>query len=214
MKSRRAEIGFGVTLALALLACAPLIAQSTQTPANQQPYTGQPAYPVYQGQGTAGGDPSVIAQTTFSDQSFVRQVLSHGAIQVQLGRLAQQKSQSEDVKQYGRQVIEVRTRVDERLKFLGDRLGLTNFTGPSKRGQALVAKLETLTGTQFDEEYIKANLMEYRRALHRFKMEARLSEDTNLQKAAEEGAESIEQGLGTIEMIAQAHKVTLEERKQ
>src|ERR1700679_518353 len=59
---------------------------------------------------------------SFADQAFVKSVMERDAAEEQLGQLAQQKSQSDDVKQLGQKTAEDRTLLDSRFKVLAKSL--------------------------------------------------------------------------------------------
>lgn len=73
-----------------------------------------------------------------------------------------------------------------------------------------MAKLEGLSGQQFDEEYIKAMVKDHRQNLKEFKGEAQMAQDPSVKQAAEQGASVISQHLQMIEQIAQNHNVAIE----
>src|SRR5260370_11048885 len=75
----------------------------------QQPNMPNQQHPRTPTTGTMGPDTSLANQQAMADQAFVRKALEGGAAEVQLGRLAQQKSQSDDVKQFGQKMVEDHT---------------------------------------------------------------------------------------------------------
>jgi len=98
---------------------------------------------------TPGGQPSM------ADQAFIRQMFESDAVEVQLGQLAQEKSQSDDVKQFAEKMVENRKRLDDQLSTLAKHLDVSQPKGPDKKSKQEIAKLQTLSGQQFDEEYIR-----------------------------------------------------------
>src|SRR5258708_27833189 len=170
---------------------------------NQQPTTPST--------GTMNPDSSLASQQAIADQSFVRKALEGGAAEVQLGQLAQQKSQSDDVKQFGQKMVEDHTQLgDQMMKPIAKQLGVKEPKGPSKKDKELIAKLEGLSGQQFDEEYIKAMLKDHKQDLKEFKDEAKMAQHPNIKQAAQQGAGMISQHLQLIEQIAQNHNVATE----
>lgn len=205
-----------------LLAGATVMAQDPsgggmqQQPQSQSPgpQTGQPgagpgAQPMPGGQGS--GVPSNAPPV--ADQAFVRAVLESDATEVQLGQLAQQKSQSEDVKQFGQKMIENRKRLDDQLAPLAKQLDVSEPKGPNKKTKQEIAKLQTLSGPQFDQEYIRVVEKAHEKDVKNFKAEAQSAQDPNVQRAAQLDAPVIEQHLQAIQQIAQAHNVQTESKK-
>jgi putative membrane protein len=171
----------------------------------QQP--NMPTQPTNPSTGTMGPDNSLATQQASADQAFVRKALEGGATEVQLGQLAQQKSQSEDVKQFGQKMVEDHTQLGEQMKPIAQQLGVKEPKGPSKKDKQLIAKLEGLSGPQFDEAYIQAMIKDHKEDLKEFKNEAQSASNQNVKQAAQQGAGVISQHLQMIEQIAQNHNV-------
>ncbi len=176
--------------------------------AGQQPGA-QPGQPPYAGMpGMNPGNPPSVA-----DQAFVRSVFESDAAGVELGQLAATKSQSDDVKQFGEKMADIRKKLDDQLKPLAKSLGVSEPKGPTKKDKQLIASLEGMSGTQFDEEYIKAVVKDHQNDVKNFKSAAQSAQDPNVQQTAKMDAPVIEQHLEAIEQIAQAHNVQAEEKK-
>src|SRR5260370_8749388 len=112
--------------ASALLAGVTAVAQTQPGDAGQQSNLPgpQPASPTM---GSSGMDTG--SQQAIIDQSFVRKALEGGSAEVQLGQLAQQKSQSDDVKQFGQKMVQDHTQLcDQLMKPLAKHLRVTNPT--------------------------------------------------------------------------------------
>jgi putative membrane protein len=175
------------------------------TPGQQQPNVPN-QQPITPGTGTTGPD-SLANQQAIADQAFVRKALEGGAAEVQLGQLAQQKSQSNDVKQFGQKMVEDHTQLSEQMKPIAQQLGVKEPKGPSKKEKQLMAKLEGLSGPQFDEAYIQAMVKDHKDDLREFKDEAQTAQNQNVKQAAQQGAGVISQHLQMIQQIAQSHNV-------
>jgi putative membrane protein len=171
----------------------------------QQP--NMPTQPTNPSTGTMGTDNSLANQQASIDQAFVRKALEGGATEVQLGQLAQQKSQSQDVKQFGQKMVEDHTQLGEQMKPIAQQLGVKEPKGPSKKDKQLIAKFEGLSGPQFDEAYIQAMVKDHKEDLKEFKDEAQSALNQNVKQAAQQGAGVISQHLQMIEQIAQSHNV-------
>jgi putative membrane protein len=196
-----------------LLVGAMALAQTQPGGGVQQPMSNQTAnqHPGQETSPSAG----MIANNgaSFADQAFVKSIFESDAAEVQLGQLAQQKSQSPDVKQLGQSMVENRTKLDEQLKPIADKLSVAKPKELSKKDRELVAKLEALSGTQFDEEYIKAVAKDNHKDVKDFKSEGDSAQDPNLQQVAKQDASVLAEHLQAVEQIAQTHNVPIEEKK-
>jgi putative membrane protein len=162
---------------------------------------------------TSPMDAGMANAQSLDDQDFVRKALQGGDAEVQLGQLAQQKSQSEDVKQFAQKMVHDHTELgDKVMKPVAQQLGVKEPKGISKKGKQLVASLNQLSGPQFDQEYIKAMVKDHKQDLKDFKSEAEMSQNPTVKKAAEVGENLISQHLQLIEQIAQKHNVEAENK--
>jgi len=194
--------------ALALVAGATLSAAQTAGGAMPQtmsrPQTSQTA------QDAATSNPDSTSPQSLNDRDFVHKALQGGSAEIQLGQLAAQKSQSEDVKQFGEKMVHDHSQMaDQMMKPLAKQLGVSEPKGLSKQDKNLLATLEKLSGTEFDQTYIKAMVKDHQQDLKDFREEASMSQDPNVKKAAEQGQTVISEHLQMIEQIAQKHGVAM-----
>ena len=176
----------------------------------QQPTPGTaPGYPGAQPMpGSGPGGPANPA--SMADQAFIRQMLESDAVEVQLGQMAQEKSQSDDVKQFAEKMVENRKRLDDQLAPLAKRLDVSQPKGPDKKMKQEIAKLQTLSGQQFDEEYIRTIAKGHEKDVKNFKQAADASQDPSVQRTAQADAPIIEQHYQAIQKIAQTHNVQID----
>jgi putative membrane protein len=177
---------------------------SPSAPTNPNPQQ----VPTSPGAGLPASDGAATTTQQFSDHAFVSKALEGGVAEVQLGQLAQQKSQSPDVKQFGQKMVQDHTQLGEQMKQVAKAMGVSEPKGPSKKDKQLMAKLEGLSGDQFDQEYIKAMVKDHKQDLKDFNDEAQMTQDPNLQQVTKTGTRVISQHLQMIEQIAQAHNVS------
>ncbi|MGA8668455.1 MAG: DUF4142 domain-containing protein [Terracidiphilus sp.] len=177
----------------------------------------QPNMPSQQPQASPGmGSPESSPGTAptgqnFSDQAFVAKALAGGDAEVQLGQLAEQKSQSQDVKQFAQKMVSDHTQMgDKWFKPVAKQLGVSEPKGPDKKEKKLIAKLETLSGPQFDTEYIQAMVKDHKEDLKNFTEEAQATQDPNVKQVAQQGANIIQQHLQLIEQVAKNHNVDVD----
>ena len=193
----------------ALLTSAALLAQAPPSSGGQQPMPSQQPSTTAPSPGAA----PEAAQTgqNFGDQAFVSKALQGGVAEVQLGQLAQQKSQSNDVKQFAQKMVSDHSQMGEKwFKPVAKQMGVSEPKGPSKKDKKLIEKLQGLSGQQFDTEYIQAMVKDHQEDLKDFKNEAQMAQDPNVKQIAQQGSTIIQQHLQLIQQIAQAHNVPVE----
>jgi len=194
-----------------LLTSAALLAQAPPSGGGQQPNM-----PTQPSAGNTMPPPGATPDTAptgqnFGDQAFVSKALQGGVAEVQLGQLAEQKSQSNDVKEFAQKMVADHSQMGEKwFKPVAKQMGVSEPKGPSKKDKKLIEKLQGLSGQEFDTEYIQAMLKDHKEDLKEFQNEAQIAHDPNVKQIASQGTNIIQQHLQLIEQIAQAHNVPVD----
>jgi putative membrane protein len=141
------------------------------------------------------------------DKDFVHSALQGGMAEVQLGQLAAEKGSSDDVKQFGQHMVADHTRLGEEMKQVAQQLGVQDPKDVSKKDKELMAKLQGLSGQQFDDAYIKAMVKDHKKDNDDFQAEASQTQNPALKQVAQQGGQVIQQHLQMIEQIAKNHNL-------
>jgi putative membrane protein len=184
--------------------------QST-SPAGQTTPGGQPGAqpgmsPMDQATSNNGQDPNGSAR--MMDKAFVRTALEGGMAEIQLGQLAAQKGNSDDVKQFGQKMVDDHTKLGEQLKPIAEQMGVNPPTSLSSKDKATMAKLQALNGDAFDKAYIKDMVKDHTKDDKDFKQEANRTTDPQLKQCVTQGAQVISEHLQMIKQIAQKNNVS------
>lgn len=142
-----------------------------------------------------------------SDRKFVHSALEGGNAEVKLGKLAAQKGNSEDVKQFGQKMVDDHTKLGDQMKQIAQQQSINVPDDIPSKDRALEAKLKSLSGDAFDRAYIKAMVEDHRKDLSEFKKEASSGNDTSIKDAANQGSQVISEHLQMAEQMAQKHNV-------
>ena len=145
-----------------------------------------------------------------ADKHFVKEAAEGGNAEIALGNLAQQKSSSDDVKQFGQKMVTDHTQLNQQMQPVAQQLGVT--VSPDEipaKDKALETKLQGLSGDQFDQAYIKAMVKDHRKDLQQFRHEAASTQNPTLKQNVEQGEQVIQQHLQMAEQLAQAHHVMM-----
>jgi putative membrane protein len=205
----------GLSSAAALLAGATLFAQAPGggSPGMPQQPSQQPAQPSMPSQTPEAG-PSSSAQS-MADQSFISEAMQGNMAEVQLAQLAQQKSQSQDVKQFAQKLANDHSQMNQKwFDPVAKQMNVSEPKGPSKKDKKLIEKLQSLNGDEFDKEYITAMLKDHQDDLKKFKQEADGSQNPTLKQIAQQGETVISNHLQLAELVAKAHNIPVEGGKE
>jgi putative membrane protein len=90
-----------------------------------------------------------------ADQKFMMMAAMGGMAEVEMARLALQKSSNDSVKQYAQKMIDDHTKAGDELKQLASMKGVTLPMQPDAKQMAMMAKMQKLSGAEFDMMYVK-----------------------------------------------------------
>jgi putative membrane protein len=88
------------------------------------------------------------------DRMFVHKIALGGFAESHFGQLAAQKAASDDVKKLGQKMVDDNATLYNEMKPAEDELGVRSPAKMSKEDQEEFDKLNSLSGTDFDKEYL------------------------------------------------------------
>lgn len=193
----------------ALLTSAALLAQAPSGGGQQPSMPQQPQSPSANMPSAATPGTAPTGQN-FGDQAFVSKAMAGDDAEVQLGQLAQQKSQSNDVKEFAQKMEAQHQQMNDKwFEPVAKELGASEPKGPSKKDKKMIEKLQGMSGQQFDTAYLQMMVKDHKQDLKDFQNEAKMAQDPNVKQIAEQGSNIISKHLQLVEQIAQAHNVPL-----
>jgi putative membrane protein len=141
------------------------------------------------------------------DAAFYKAAAEGGLSEVEQGRLAQQKSASEDVKTFGAMMVKDHSAANEKLKTIAVKNNITLPTSSSMAQMAAKAKLEVLTGDTFDKSYIKGMVEDHEEDIKAFQKEATNGQDPDAKAFAAAALPTLKKHLKSIQAIAGTHGI-------
>ncbi len=115
------------------------------------------------------------AAATSADQDFVRDLGVANSAEIELGRLALDKSANKGVKQFAQMMIDDHTKARDSLNEVAKKHNLLTTAMLDKKHQDLRDKLSALNGAEFDREYLQAMVDGHEDVLD--KLESRVDKD-------------------------------------
>jgi len=153
--------------------------------AQDKSYGGSTATPKTQ-PGATTNTPSTKQDGAMSsgDKKFMEKAAAGGMAEVELGQLAQQKAYSDQVKQFGARMAQDHSKANEELKQLATSKGVQVPASLDKDAQKDKAKLEKLSGADFDREYMKMMVDDHKDDVSAFEKTAKSGKDPELKSFA------------------------------
>lgn len=152
--------------------------------------------------GTTGmGVSGATGQLTAADQAFVIEAAQHGAAEVQLGRLAEQKASNASVRDFGSRMVQQHSQANQDLMQVASRVGVSPPTSLSPAAQAVQNQLQQLSGSSFDRQYLQQQYADHSAQLTMFRFAADNASDPELRAFAQKNAPVVQQHLDMLQSM-------------
>lgn len=136
------------------------------------------------------------------DRHFIRKAGEGGLAEVELGKLAAEKGATDEVKKFGQRMVDDHSKANEQLKQLADSKGVTLPTKLDPNDQATKARLEKLSGQQFDRAYMNDMVKDHSKDVAEFKKESTTAKDTDVKSFASQTLPTLQDHLKEARSIA------------
>jgi putative membrane protein len=145
------------------------------------------------------------------DSAFYKKAAEGGIAEVELGRLAQQKSSNSSVKDFGAMMVTDHTAANDKLKAIAELKNIKLPTSPSMEQMATKAKLAALSGETFDKSYVKGMIEDHEEDIKEFRKEAASGRDPEAKAYAVATLPTLQAHLKKIQSIAAGAGVSTHE---
>jgi len=134
-----------------------------------------------------------------SDVKFMQKAASGGLAEVEMGKLAQQKAEREEVKQFATRMVEDHAKANDDLARVAAANSVNLPQGMDKDTRKEMDKLQKLVGGDFDRAYMKHMLKDHRKDVKEFRDEARSKKDSDAKAFAQRTLPTLEEHLAMAE---------------
>jgi putative membrane protein len=104
--------------------------------------------------------------------------------EVKLGQLATSKGQNQKVKDFGQKMVDDHSKANNELTAIVQRKNLTAPSGLTSKDQALMDRLQRLSGDAFDKAYMSAMVKDHETDIAEFEKEANSGSDADFKNFA------------------------------
>ncbi len=136
------------------------------------------------------------------DHNFMMKAAQGGMAEVELGQLAEQNAQSQQVKDFGQRMVNDHSKANDELKQLAAQQGVALPTSLDAKDQATKQRLSSLHGAAFDKAYMHDMVTDHKKDIAEFKHEASSGNDEAVRSWATKTLPTLESHLGEAEKVA------------
>ena len=146
------------------------------------------------------------AKVSSSDKSFVEKAAIGSMAEVQMGKLAQQKAGSDQVKQFGTRMVDDHSKANDDLKQVASHKGITLPSDLDAKHKNKMAKLEKLSGAQFDRAYMDDMVADHKEDVAEFEKQAKSGHDADIKGFASKTLPTLQEHLSLAQSTDKAVK--------
>jgi putative membrane protein len=146
--------------------------------------------------------PALVWAASSQDELFYKNAAEGGIFEVDAGKLAQDKGNSQQVKDFGAMMIKDHSAANEKLKTLATTKNIDLPTSASVSQMATKTKLDVLSGDTFDKSYIKSQVKAHRATIALFRKEVANGQDADAKAFATATLPTSHAHLKAIDSIA------------
>ncbi|HEX2867735.1 MAG TPA: DUF4142 domain-containing protein [Ignavibacteriales bacterium] len=128
-------------------------------------------------------------------REFISDAASGGMMEVELGTMAVQNASSQEVKDFGRRMIDDHSRVNNELKSIAAEENVPVPATLKSENRDEVDKLSKLNGSDFDKEYIDMMVKDHEKDIKDFEDMAQNAQNSNLKAFAQKTLPTLRQHL-------------------
>jgi putative membrane protein len=160
-----------------------------------------------------------------ADEKFVKDAAKGGMMEVHVGKLGVQKAQSDQVKQFAQRLIDDHTKANTELKSLATSKGVTlpeahegitstrddtdrtqvreksDAQGTDRKERGAMKKLEGLSGTDFDREFVKMAVNDHEKDVKEFEKASKNCDDAELKSFASKTLPTLREHLSQAKSL-------------
>jgi putative membrane protein len=138
------------------------------------------------------------------EKLFLQSASNGGLAEVELGKLAQQRAASQDVKSFGARMVKDHSQANKELADLAARKGVSFPKQIDRKDEELRARLSKLSGPAFDKAYMQEMTIDHEHDVAAFHQAAEASSDPDVREFAVHQLPTLTQHLDEARRIQAA----------
>ena len=135
------------------------------------------------------------------DKMFVRKAIRGNNGELDAAKMALDKSQSDGVKQFAQRMVDDHTKMLDDLHSVAQSENIKYEDKPSPMAMKLHAKLEGLSGAEFDKAYVDGMVKDHKEDVRDFNTEIKTGTDPQVKQAAQKSLPTIQEHLEMVQKL-------------
>ena len=150
---------------------------------------------------TANSNVSAVNANASGGDSFLTEAASGGMAEVELGKIASSKAQNADVKKFAAMMVTDHSKANDDLKALAVKKNITVPATPIAKHEAVIQKLQGLSGAEFDKAYVDDMLEDHEKDVAEFEKQSQSNPDADVKAFAAKTLPTLKKHLEAIKAL-------------
>jgi len=146
------------------------------------------------------GQTGALAQDRAAQQ-FISKAIQGNLAEVTLGKLAQEKGESEGVRSFGQMLATDHATANEKATVVAQAIGVQPPTEPSKAQKATYDRLAKLSGSAFDREFVRHMVVDHRKDIREFHAATTKQKDERVREFAQQTLPTLQKHMDTAQSL-------------
>jgi len=151
------------------------------------------------GASLAGAALAQGAAVPAADRAFAEKAAAGGAAEVEGGKVAEQRAANDKVKQFGARMVQDHGKANDELKQIASGKGLQLPSAPDAHDQQEMARMQKLSGAEFDRAYMDHMVKDHKKDIAEFKKQASSGKDPEIKAFAAKTLPTLQEHLKMAE---------------
>jgi len=139
-----------------------------------------------------------------SDSTFAKDAAQGGMAEVKLGQLAEERGSSQEVKNFGRRMVEDHSKANDQLKQTAATDNITLPSGTSMEDRHTYDQLSKLSGAEFDRAYANDMVRDHEKDISAFQKEAQDGHNRQMKDFASQTLPTLQDHLRMAKRMQEA----------
>lgn len=147
---------------------------------------------------TSSGIAVAADELSARDEEFLRNAAQLGLTEVAMGKLAQKRGGSHDVKEHGAMMVSVHSAGNKELSALAKAKGVDLNLKLAGRPKQTISALSESSGSRFDKAYVEVQAKDHRIAIDMFQDAVQEAKDPDVKAFAEKHLPNLQRHLAVL----------------
>ena len=142
-----------------------------------------------------------VAAQKHTDPAFLTDAIRGDLGEIKLGQLAEEKGQSEGVRDFGHTLMSDHQKAMKKAADLAKTLGVTAPTDLTPEAQKTYDQLSRLSGAEFDRQFVMHMVMDHQKDIAKYQEESKSSVNPKVADLAEDTLPTLRDHLETAQSL-------------